>query len=110
MRSQPAQDWRPNGITSKASVSETLTWPIKYVIGEDDAKQRIAELQAERSRVEAELAALEEAPDPIALNPVTLNHYMQTETRPPKRWPITPGQTMTAVLWWPISEDSYTAS
>src|ERR1700756_4329761 len=35
---------------------------IKYVISEDDAKQRIADLKEERLRVEAELAALEEAP------------------------------------------------
>jgi len=45
---------------------------IKYVISEEDAKQRIAELKEERLRVEAELAALEEAPVPIALHPATL--------------------------------------
>ena len=37
---------------------------IKYVISEDDAKQRIAGLKGERLRVEAELAALEEAAVP----------------------------------------------
>jgi hypothetical protein len=40
---------------------------IKYVISEEDAKRWIAKLQEERLRVEAELAALEEAPVPIAL-------------------------------------------
>jgi hypothetical protein len=39
---------------------------IKYVISEEDAKQRIAELKQARLRVEAELAALEEAPTPIS--------------------------------------------
>ena len=33
---------------------------IRYVISEEDAKQRIAELKEERLRVEAELAVLEE--------------------------------------------------
>jgi site-specific DNA recombinase len=51
---------------------------IKYVISEDDAKQRIAGLKEERLRVEAELAALEEAPVPIALHPATLDRYIKT--------------------------------
>jgi site-specific DNA recombinase len=51
---------------------------IRYVISEEDAKQRIAELKDERLRVEAELAALEEAPIPIALHPATLDHYIET--------------------------------
>jgi hypothetical protein len=51
---------------------------IKYVISEEDAKQRIAELKEERLRVEAELAALEEAPVPIALHPATLDRYIET--------------------------------
>ena len=51
---------------------------IKYVISEEDAKQRIAELKEERLRVEAELAALDEAPVPIALHPATLDRYIQT--------------------------------
>ncbi len=37
---------------------------IKYVISEEDAKQRITELKEERLRVEAELPALEETPTP----------------------------------------------
>jgi site-specific DNA recombinase len=51
---------------------------IKYVISEEDAKQRIGELKEERLRVEAELAALEEAPVPIALHPATLDRYIET--------------------------------
>ena len=50
----------------------------KYVISEEDAKQRIAELKEERLGVEAELAALEEAPVPIALHPATLDRYIET--------------------------------
>jgi site-specific DNA recombinase len=51
---------------------------IKYVISEDDAKQRIAQLKEERMRVDAELAALEETPVPIALHPATLERYIKT--------------------------------
>jgi site-specific DNA recombinase len=51
---------------------------IKYVISEEDAKQRIAELKEERLRVEAELAALEEAPFPVAVHPATLDRYIKT--------------------------------
>jgi hypothetical protein len=51
---------------------------IRYVISEEDAKQRIAELKEERLGVEAELAALEEAPVPIALHPATLDRYIET--------------------------------
>nr|WP_083992253.1 recombinase family protein [Bradyrhizobium embrapense] len=51
---------------------------INYVISEKDAKQRIAELKEERLRVESELAALEEAPVPVALHPATLDRYIST--------------------------------
>ena len=51
---------------------------IRYVISEEDAKQRIAELKQERLRVEGELAALEEAPTPISLHPATLDRYIET--------------------------------
>jgi Ti-type conjugative transfer relaxase TraA len=51
---------------------------IKYVIAEEDAKQRIAELKEQWLRVEAELAALEEAPTPISLHPATLDRYIAT--------------------------------
>src|SRR5215831_1717440 len=50
---------------------------IRCVISEEDAKQRIAELKEERLRVEAELAALEEAPVPIALRPATLDRNIE---------------------------------
>lgn len=49
---------------------------IRYVISEEDARQRIAELREERLR--AELAALEEVPVPIALHPATLRRYIET--------------------------------
>ncbi|MES5481563.1 recombinase family protein [Bradyrhizobium sp. INPA03-11B] len=51
---------------------------IKYVISEEDAKQRIAELKEERLRVEAELAAIEEAPVPVVLHPASLDRYIST--------------------------------
>ncbi|WP_160331050.1 DUF3375 family protein [Bradyrhizobium macuxiense] len=51
---------------------------IKYVISEEDAKQRIAELKEERLRVDAEMAALEEAPVPVALHPAALDRYIST--------------------------------
>ncbi len=51
---------------------------IRYVISEEDARQRIAQLKEERQRVEAELAALEEAPVPVALHPATLDRYVAT--------------------------------
>jgi site-specific DNA recombinase len=46
---------------------------IKQIIGEDDARGRIAELKAQRLQVEAEIAALEEAPQVITLHPATLD-------------------------------------
>ena len=51
---------------------------IRYVISEEDARQRIAELKDERQRVEAELDALEEAPVPVTLHPATLDRYVET--------------------------------
>jgi site-specific DNA recombinase len=51
---------------------------IKRIIGEDDARGRIAELKVQRLQVEAELAALEEAPPVITLHPATLDRYIET--------------------------------
>ena len=51
---------------------------IKAVIGEDDARIRIADLKAQRLQVEAEIAALEEAPKIITLHPATLDRYVET--------------------------------
>ena len=51
---------------------------VKRVIGEDDARGRIAELKAQRLQVEVELAALEEAPSIVTLHPATLDQYIQT--------------------------------
>jgi hypothetical protein len=45
---------------------------VKRVIGEDDARGRIAELKAQRLQVEVELAALEEAPSIVTLHPAML--------------------------------------
>jgi site-specific DNA recombinase len=51
---------------------------IKGVIGEDDARTRIADLKAQRLQVEAEIATLEEAPKIITLHPATLDRYVET--------------------------------
>jgi len=51
---------------------------VKGVIEEDDARQRIADLKAQRLQIEAELASLEEAPKFIALHPATLDRYAET--------------------------------
>jgi site-specific DNA recombinase len=51
---------------------------VKQVIGEDDARGRIAELKAQRLQVEVELAALEEAPSIITLHPAALDQYIET--------------------------------
>jgi len=41
---------------------------------EDDARERIAELKAQRPQVETALAALEDAPSIITLHPAMLDH------------------------------------
>ena len=51
---------------------------VKGVIEEDDARQRIADLKAQRLEVEAEIASLEEAPKTIILYPATLDRYAET--------------------------------
>jgi hypothetical protein len=51
---------------------------INGVIGEDDARTRIADLKAQRLQVEAEIAMLEEAPKIITLHPATLDRYVET--------------------------------
>jgi len=51
---------------------------VKRVIGEDDARGRIAELKAQRLQVEVELAAVEEAPSIVTLHPATLDQYIRT--------------------------------
>jgi uncharacterized protein (DUF924 family) len=51
---------------------------IKGIIGEDDARIRIADLKAQRLQVEAEIAMLEEAPKIITLHPATLDRYVET--------------------------------
>jgi site-specific DNA recombinase len=51
---------------------------IKAVIGEDDARIRIADLKAQRLQVEAEIAMLEEAAKIITVHPATLDRYAET--------------------------------
>jgi site-specific DNA recombinase len=46
---------------------------IKGVIGEEDARTRIAELKAQVMQAEVELASLDEVPQIIALYPATLD-------------------------------------
>ncbi len=51
---------------------------VKQIIGEDDARGRIAELKAQRLQIEAELAALEEVPSIVMLHPAALDRYIET--------------------------------
>jgi site-specific DNA recombinase len=51
---------------------------IKQINGEDDARERIAELKAQLLQVGTELAALEDAPSIITLHPGTLGQYIRT--------------------------------
>jgi hypothetical protein len=51
---------------------------VKGVLEEEDARQRIADLKAQRLEVEAEIGALEEAPKIISLHPATLDRYTET--------------------------------
>ncbi|WP_141686875.1 hypothetical protein [Bradyrhizobium sp. LMTR 3] len=95
---------------SKGERQRNIDLVIKYVISEEDAKQRIAELKEERLRIEAELAALEEAPVPIALHPATLTATLRPSMRMPTRWQVTPAPRTTADLWSPISGRLSTAS
>jgi site-specific DNA recombinase len=50
---------------------------IKQIIGEDDARDRIADLKAQRLQIEVELAALEEVPSIVTLHPATLDLYIE---------------------------------
>lgn len=54
---------------------------IKGVIGEDDARIRIAELKSQVLQAEAELASLDETPKIIALHPAALDRYVETVDR-----------------------------
>ena|SRR5438034_1286702 len=48
---------------------------VEQIIGEDDARDRVAELKAQRLQIEVELAALEEVPSTVTLHPATLDRY-----------------------------------
>jgi hypothetical protein len=52
------------------------------VIEEGDARQRIADLKAQRLNIEAEIACLKEAPKFITLHPATLDRYAETADAP----------------------------
>jgi hypothetical protein len=54
---------------------------IKGVIGEDDARTRIAELKTQVLQAEVELTSLDEAPQTITLHPATLERYIETVDR-----------------------------
>jgi len=54
---------------------------IKGVIGEEDARARIAELKAQLLQAEHELSSLDEAPKIIALHSATLDRYIATVDR-----------------------------
>jgi site-specific DNA recombinase len=77
MRPQCARGLEAKRDRIEAERQRNIDLVIKYVISEDDAKQRIGGLKEERLRVEAELAALEEAPVPIVLHPATLDRYIK---------------------------------
>jgi hypothetical protein len=51
---------------------------VKRIIGDEDARDRIAELKTQRLQVEDELAALERVPSIITLHPATLDQYVET--------------------------------
>ncbi|MER8961225.1 recombinase family protein [Mesorhizobium sp. M0701] len=51
---------------------------VKGVIGDDDARERIAELKGRRIEAEAELANLEEAPSTLTVHPATIERYVKT--------------------------------
>jgi site-specific DNA recombinase len=54
---------------------------IKGVIGEHDARIRIAELKAQVLQAETELTSLDEAPKIVTLHPATLERYVETVDR-----------------------------
>jgi hypothetical protein len=54
---------------------------IKGVIGEEDARTRIADLKTQVLQAEVELASLDEVPQNIALHPATLTRYIATVDR-----------------------------
>ncbi|MFC7397736.1 hypothetical protein ACFQU1_11085 [Chelatococcus sp. GCM10030263] len=59
----------------------TIDLVIRGIIGEEDARDRIAELKAQRAEVDAELATLDQAPSMISLHPATLERYSETVDR-----------------------------
>ena len=77
---------------------------IKGVIGEKDARTRIAEMKAQVLQAEAELASLDEAPRIITLHPASLNGTSKRSTASLPFRPITPTPKMIAAHSFLISE------
>ena len=69
---------------------------VKHIIGDDEARERIADLRAQRSQVEAGPASLEEAPKIITLHQATLERYVETVDALRLAWLITRAQATTA--------------
>ncbi|WP_309085773.1 recombinase family protein [Chelativorans sp.] len=56
----------------------TVDLVIRGVIGDDDARMRIAELKQQREEIDAELAQVDAEPPVITLHPATLERYIET--------------------------------
>jgi site-specific DNA recombinase len=54
---------------------------VKGVIDEEDGRQRLTAMKVLRQELEAEIAAVGEAPKAIALHPATINRYLATVDR-----------------------------
>jgi site-specific DNA recombinase len=67
-----------SGLRIEAERQRNIDLVVKGVIGDDDARERIAELQARRFEAEAELANLEEAPSTLTLHPTAIEKYVET--------------------------------
>src|SRR3569832_389082 len=63
---------------AKGDRQRTVDLVIRGVIAEEDAKQRIAELKAQLSLIEAQLCGLDEPPSTVALHPAILPRYTKT--------------------------------
>ncbi len=68
-------------IRLESERQRAIDMAIKGVIGEEDARTRIAELKAQVMQAEVELASLDDVPQIIALHPATLDRYIETVGR-----------------------------
>ncbi|WP_352494547.1 MULTISPECIES: recombinase family protein [unclassified Mesorhizobium] len=62
----------------EAERQRSIDLVVKGIIGDDDARERIAELKDRRIEAEAELASLEEAPSTLTLHPAAIEKYVKT--------------------------------